>query len=136
MGIVPNGTDVTPRPAQLPAWDSLSPDRKRLYARYMEVYAAMLAYQDDQFGRLLDELERTGQLSNTLIVFIEGDNRSEEHTSELQSLMRISYAVFCLNKKTTKTNQIKKILRNTRSEHQKRTITTAYHTISSNTRNK
>src|SRR3546814_1110886 len=34
----------------------------------------MLADQDDQFGRLLDELERTGQLSNTLIVFIEGDN--------------------------------------------------------------
>src|SRR3546814_5633110 len=124
MGIVPNGTDVTPRPAQLPAWDSLSPDRKRLYARYMEVYAAMLAYQDDQFGRLLDELERTGQLSNTLIVFIEGDNgasgeggpegtfnelakltgRSEEHTSELQSLMRISYAVLLVQQKHQKIN--------------------------------
>jgi arylsulfatase len=74
LGLVPPGTKVTPRPAQLPAWESLDRDHKRLYARYMEVYAAMLAYQDFQFGRLLEELQRAGKLDNTLIVFIEGDN--------------------------------------------------------------
>lgn len=73
-GIVPSGTTMSPRHAEIPAWDSLSPDRQRLYARYMEVFAAMLAFQDYQFGRILDELEASGALDNTLIVFVEGDN--------------------------------------------------------------
>ena len=73
-GIVPRGTTMSPRPAEIPAWDSLSPDRQRLYARYMEVFAAMLAFQDYQFGRILDELEAQDELDDTLIVFIEGDN--------------------------------------------------------------
>ena len=74
MGIIPKGTAVSPRPQALPAWDSLDADHQRLYGRYMEAYAAMLAYQDHEFGRLLDELERTDTLANTLIIFIEGDN--------------------------------------------------------------
>ncbi len=74
MGLIPAKTKMTPRPREIPAWDSLSSDQKRLYARYMEVFAAMLTYQDAQFGRLLDELEASGDLDNTLIIFIEGDN--------------------------------------------------------------
>ncbi len=73
-GIVPKNTRITPRPSDIPAWASLSADRQRLYARYMEVFAAMLAYQDHQFGRILDELETTGEIDNTLIVFVQGDN--------------------------------------------------------------
>jgi len=73
-GIVPRNTKITPRPSEIPAWKSLSADRQRLYARYMEVFAAMLAYQDHQFGRILDELEVTGEIDNTLIVFVQGDN--------------------------------------------------------------
>lgn len=73
-GIVPRGTNLTPRPDAIPAWSSLSADERKADARMMEVFAAMLAYQDAQFGRLLDELERMGQSENTLIVFIEGDN--------------------------------------------------------------
>jgi arylsulfatase len=74
LGIIPPSTDLTPRPAQLPAWDSLSATEKAVYARYMEVYAGMLAYQDEQVGRILDELRRMGEFDNTLIFFIEGDN--------------------------------------------------------------
>ncbi|OCC23438.1 arylsulfatase [Croceicoccus estronivorus] len=74
MGILPADAQVTPRPEGLPAWDSLTADQQRVTARMMEVYAGMLAYQDAQFGRLMDELERMGELDNTLIVFIEGDN--------------------------------------------------------------
>jgi arylsulfatase A-like enzyme len=74
QGIVPKGTVNTTRPATIPAWSSLSPEQRRMQARFMEVYAAMLAHQDFQFGRLLDELERMGERENTLIVFIEGDN--------------------------------------------------------------
>jgi arylsulfatase len=74
MGVVPRDAKLTPRPAEIPAWDSLSPELKRVYAREMEVYAGQLAYFDFQFGRMLDELQRMGQLDNTLVVFIAGDN--------------------------------------------------------------
>ena len=52
--------ELTKRPEQIPAWDSLEPDRKRLYARMMEVYAGALSYADNQIGRVLDELEAVG----------------------------------------------------------------------------
>jgi arylsulfatase A-like enzyme len=74
IGVVPAAANLAPRPKEIPAWDSLSADEKRVDARYMEVYAAMLAYQDAQFGRLLDEIQRMGIADNTLVVFIEGDN--------------------------------------------------------------
>jgi len=73
-GIIPPGTLMSPRPDVIPEWASLSPDRQRLYARYMEVFAAQLAFQDYQFGRILDELEASGEINNTIIVFIQGDN--------------------------------------------------------------
>lgn len=76
LGIVPPGTRLTPRPDQLPAWSSLSVDQKRLYARHMEVFAAMLACQDAQIGALLAEIDRMGERENTLVIFIEGDNGS------------------------------------------------------------
>lgn len=73
-GIIPRSTVLTARPDFVPAWDSLSPEQRRTAARFMEVFAAQLAYQDDQFGRLMDELDRMGESGNTLVVFIEGDN--------------------------------------------------------------
>ncbi|MCP1470611.1 arylsulfatase [Sphingobium sp. OAS761] len=82
-GIAPPGTRLTARPSAIPAWSSLSPDEKRADARMMEVYAAMLAYQDAQIGRLLDEMERMGVAEDTLVIFIEGDNgASAEGTPE------------------------------------------------------
>ncbi|WP_202410412.1 arylsulfatase [Pseudomaricurvus sp. HS19] len=76
LGVVPAGTKLSERPDVVPAWDSLSDKQKAVYARYMEVYAAMLAYQDAQFGRVMDELQRMGIADNTLVIFIEGDNGS------------------------------------------------------------
>ena len=73
-GIVPGDTQLTPRPDAIPAWASLSADQRRAYAHMMEVFAAMLAYQDDQIGTVLNELQRMGQLDNTLVIFVEGDN--------------------------------------------------------------
>lgn len=73
-GVIPASAELTPRPDNIPAWDSLSREEQRIHARMMEVYAAMVAYQDQQFGRLIDELERMGELDNTLVLFIEGDN--------------------------------------------------------------
>ena len=74
QGVIPANAVLTPRPPHVPAWDSLSADEKRIEARLMEIYAAQLAYQDDQFGRIFAELKRMGQFDNTLIMFIEGDN--------------------------------------------------------------
>ncbi len=73
-GVIPADAANNPRPAGVPAWDSLSADQKKLYAHFMEVYAGVLAYQDEQVGRVIDELQRMGQLDNTLVMFIEGDN--------------------------------------------------------------
>ena len=76
MGIVPESTELAPRPEAVPPWESLTARQKTVYARFMEVYAAQLSYQDAQFGRIMDELERMGIADNTLVVFIEGDNGS------------------------------------------------------------
>lgn len=73
-GVVPPNTRLTERPDEIPAWDSLSADEKRLYARMMEVFAAFLAYSDAQIGRVLDALDEMGELDNTMVVFIQGDN--------------------------------------------------------------
>jgi len=74
LGIVPADTVLTPRPAQIPAWDSLSADQKKVFARMMEVYAAAVAQADDEIGHIFDALQESGQLDNTLIIYIEGDN--------------------------------------------------------------
>src|SRR6201995_2705834 len=74
LGVVPPDTQLTKRPEQLAAWDSLSDDQKRLSARMMEVYAGALSHADYNIGRLLDALEESGQLDNTLIIFMMGDN--------------------------------------------------------------
>jgi arylsulfatase len=74
LGVVPANTQLTKRPEQLPAWDSLSPDQKRLYAHMMEVYAGALSYADNQIGRVIDAVEQSGQLDNTLVIFMMGDN--------------------------------------------------------------
>jgi arylsulfatase A-like enzyme len=73
LGVVPENTKLTERIDELPAWDSLSADEKKLYARQMEVFAAQLEHVDHQIGRVVDTLERIGELDNTLI-FVTSDN--------------------------------------------------------------
>jgi arylsulfatase A-like enzyme len=83
LGIVPPDTVLTARPKDIPAWDSLNADQKKVYARMMEVYAAAVAQSDYEIGRVIDSLEESGQLDNTLIIYIEGDNgASAEGTLE------------------------------------------------------
>jgi arylsulfatase A-like enzyme len=74
LGIVPADTVLTPRPKEIPAWDSLTDDQKRVYARMMEVYAATVAQSDFETGRILDALQESGQLDNTLVIYLMGDN--------------------------------------------------------------
>jgi arylsulfatase A-like enzyme len=74
LGIVPPDTQLTPRPKEIPAWDSLDADHKKVYAHMMEVYAAALSYCDTQMGRILDAVNDMGELDNTLVIYIQGDN--------------------------------------------------------------
>jgi arylsulfatase A-like enzyme len=74
LGVVPQNAQLTKRPEQIPGWDSLSADQKRLYARMMEVYAGALSHADYNIGRLLDGVEQSGQMDNTFIIFMMGDN--------------------------------------------------------------
>jgi arylsulfatase A-like enzyme len=74
MGIIPEDTELTERSAGIPAWDSLDADHKKVYAHMMEVYAAALSYADDQMGRILDAIQDMGELDNTLVIYIQGDN--------------------------------------------------------------
>jgi arylsulfatase A-like enzyme len=74
MGIIPKDAVLTPRPRELPAWKSLSAEQQRLYARMMEVTAAQLAHSDFQIGRVIEHLRQSGQLENTLVFYLQGDN--------------------------------------------------------------
>ena len=74
LGIVPENTELTERPELFPAWDSLSDNQKKLYARQMEVFAGFSENADWNVGRLLDAIEGLGDLDNTLIFYIWGDN--------------------------------------------------------------
>jgi arylsulfatase A-like enzyme/uncharacterized membrane protein len=74
LGLVPEDTELTERPELFPAWDSLSDDQKKLYARQMEVFAGYSENADWNVGRLLDAVEEMGDLDNTLVIYIWGDN--------------------------------------------------------------
>jgi arylsulfatase len=74
LGVVPEGTKLSERPKEIPAWESLTADQKKLYAHMMEVYAGCLAFCDSNIGRVIKAVEDTGELDNTLIIFIMGDN--------------------------------------------------------------
>jgi len=74
LGIIPANAVLPARNPNIKAWNSLSPDEKRLYARFMEVYAGYLTYADHQVGRLITYLKQSKQLDNTLIFVVIGDN--------------------------------------------------------------
>ena len=74
LGVVPEGTKLAPKPAAIKDWNTLSADEKKLYARQMEVFAGFGEYADTEIGRLIDAIGDTGQLDNTLIFYIVGDN--------------------------------------------------------------
>ncbi len=95
IGIIPRLTKLTPRPESVPSWDSQSADARKVYCRLMENYAAYMAYTDYEVGRLLDSLRKSGELNNTLVMYIVGDNGAsaegglEGTFSEIASLMGV-----------------------------------------------
>ncbi len=88
QGILPEGTELTPMNPMpdgtysplddVRPWDSLSDDEKRLFARMAEVYAGFSEYTDHQVGRIVDYLEESGQLDNTIIFYCADNGASGE----------------------------------------------------------
>jgi arylsulfatase len=82
LGIVPQGTQLPPRNTEanedVVAWDSLTVDEQKLFARYMECYAAMVRTIDESVGAIRAELERLGQLDNTIFIFTSDNGASRE----------------------------------------------------------
>ena len=74
LGVIPQDTKLTPRPDSIPAWDSCSPDEKRLYSRMQEIFAGFLEHIDAQVARMIDALDTMNIRDDTLIIYIVGDN--------------------------------------------------------------
>ncbi len=74
LGVIPENTKLTDWPDSLPKWETLSADQKKLLAHQAEVFAAYAAYTDHEIGRVIQQVEDMGQLDNTLIIYIVGDN--------------------------------------------------------------
>jgi len=74
LGVIPADAKLPERNPDIKAWDKLTPEEQKLYARFMEVYAGYLTYTDFEVGRLVNHLKEIGQLDNTLIFISIGDN--------------------------------------------------------------
>ena len=74
LGVVPPGTKLAAKPEAIKDWDKLTADEQKLFSRQMEVYAGFGEYCDHEIGRLFDAIGEVGQLDNTLIFYILGDN--------------------------------------------------------------
>lgn len=74
LGVVPNGTKLAPKPEAIKDWKDLTDDEKRLFARQMEVFAAFASHTDHEVGRLVQSIADLGELDNTLIIYVVGDN--------------------------------------------------------------
>jgi arylsulfatase len=74
LGVIPADAQLTPRPKEIPAWADMSAEQKRLFERQMETFAGFAEHTDHEVGRLVAQLEALGELDNTLLFYIVGDN--------------------------------------------------------------
>ncbi|MFT3702087.1 MAG: sulfatase-like hydrolase/transferase [Agriterribacter sp.] len=82
LGIIPSYAQLPERNPLVKAWNDLPKDEQKLYARFMEVYAAYLTYTDYQVGRVINELKQINQLDNTLIFVLIGDNGASKEGND------------------------------------------------------
>lgn len=83
LGIIPQDTQLTPWPDDLPKWETLNADEKKMFARQAENFAGYVAYTDYEIGRVIQQVEDLGKLDNTLIIYISGDNGTSAEGSTI-----------------------------------------------------
>ena len=91
LGVVPPGTKLAAKPEAIKDWDQLTKDEQRLFARQMEVFAGFASHTDNEVGRLVQSLEEMGELDNTLIVYVVGDNGSSAEGGMLGMFNEMTY---------------------------------------------
>ncbi len=91
LGIVPPNTKLAPMPKSIPAWDKLSDADKKVGARWMEVFCGAVEYYDYQVGRIIEAVRQSGELDNTLIIYIAGDNGPTPEGGLHGSMNKLSY---------------------------------------------
>lgn len=74
LGVIPADTQLTPRHEQIPSWESLSSDQRRVAARLMETFAGFLTHTDEHIGQMVTALKELNEFDNTLFIYIAGDN--------------------------------------------------------------
>jgi arylsulfatase A-like enzyme len=77
LGVVPQNATLAPQNPTVKPWDNLSADEKKLFLRHIELYAGFLSQTDHEVGRIIDFIEQLGQLDNTLVIVLIGDNGAE-----------------------------------------------------------
>jgi arylsulfatase A-like enzyme len=82
LGVIPADAQLPARNPAVKAWKDISPEEQHLFARFMEVYAGFLEYTDHEIGRLINYLKQSGQLENTAIFVIIGDNGASKEGSD------------------------------------------------------
>jgi arylsulfatase len=83
LGVIPENTQLTPWPDDLPKWDTLNDQEKKLFVRQADVFAAYVAYTDHEIGRVIQAVDDLGELDNTLVIYIEGDNGTSAEGSTI-----------------------------------------------------
>ena len=92
LGVIPKGLKLTPWPDDiLTPWDKLSPEAKKLFIRQVEVFAAYVAYNDHEIGRVIQAFEDLGKLDNTLIIYINGDNGTSAEGGPLGTFSEVAF---------------------------------------------
>ena len=91
LGVVPDDAELTARPDACPAWDSITDAQRKLYARQMEVFAGFSENADWNVGRLLDAIEEMGDLDNTLIFYVWGDNGASMEGTDTGSFNEMTF---------------------------------------------
>ena len=90
LKLVPTTTQLTARPDSIPAWESLSADQRKLYARMMEIYAGYLEQADYNVGRVEQSIADMGLRNNTLVIYIVGDTAQVQRLGwREQSILRV-----------------------------------------------
>lgn len=83
LGVVPDYVTLPERNEKIPAWSSLSKEEKAIYARAMEAHAGFLSQADEEIGRLIHYIQSIGQLENTIVLLMVGDNGATKYTAEI-----------------------------------------------------
>ena len=91
LGVVPAGTKLAPKPPAIKDWNTLSADEKKLFTREMEVFAGFAEYADTEIGRLVEAIGDLGQLDNTLVFYIVGDNGASAEGGTVGMFSEMTY---------------------------------------------